>query len=341
MEEVKMKEKTLSETLVSVIIPVYNVGFYLREALDSVISQTYRHLEILIIDDGSTDQSGAVCDRYAKRDPRIKLYRQENRGLSAARNVGLDHAAGDIIAFLDSDDAYREDAIEKMLHEMYIHQADIVVCGFSCHDTLGHMTPVYGNHGSAVIDRNESYRKIIDRHIDTAPWNRIYKRKIWEDLRFPEGRVFEGTFTVFEVFGRAKKVAVTGDKLVMHRRRPGSICNTYSLKNIEDSYYAARHYLSFVEKCTPLLCSVEKLNRIKAGKIHELITSYFIYIRKEPYDKDGRAALKVLIDRAVEEAGLNKCDLADRAAYYFSNVSPEMAALSYTGLRKAKSFFSK
>ena len=118
-----------SIVLVSVIVPVYNVLPYLRESLDSVINQTYKDLEIIIVDDGSTDGSDAVCEEYAK-DSRVKVIHQKNHGLSAARNVGLDIARGDYIAFLDSDDVYLPDMIQTMVEGIQKSQADVVVCGF-------------------------------------------------------------------------------------------------------------------------------------------------------------------------------------------------------------------
>ena len=121
--------------LVSVIIPVYNVAPFLNEALDSVIHQTYTNLEILIIDDGSTDESGEICDKY-KRDQRVQVIHQENRGLSAARNIGLDMMTGDIVAFLDSDDKYNKDYISRLLISMEQHGSDITICKFSNHKTL-------------------------------------------------------------------------------------------------------------------------------------------------------------------------------------------------------------
>ena len=117
------------EPLVSVIIPVYNVVHYLREAIDSVINQTYKNLEIIIIDDGSTDGSSGVCDQYLS-DPRITVIHQENRGLSGARNTGLSAITGEYVAFLDSDDAFYPGMIQTMIMEIKKNNADLAVCGF-------------------------------------------------------------------------------------------------------------------------------------------------------------------------------------------------------------------
>ena len=139
-----MKQRSM-EGLVSVIIPVYNVRPYLNEALDSVLDQSYENLEIIIIDDGSTDGSSELCDEYGKKDARICVIHQDNRGLSAARNAGLDHMTGDLVAFLDSDDAYDPEYILTMLSAMYPQNAafsepvDVVVCKYTVHYSTGEM----------------------------------------------------------------------------------------------------------------------------------------------------------------------------------------------------------
>ena len=167
--------KAMNNTpLVSVIIPVYNVAPYLREALDSVIYQTYTNLEILVIDDGSTDGSGAICDEYARRDSRIRVVHQENKGLSTARNIGLDMMTGDIVAFLDSDDAFDHRMVEVMLNEM--HHADIAVCGFSVHRGMMRMHPKESRNRRRILSRTEALREIMNGRMETAPWNKLYKK---------------------------------------------------------------------------------------------------------------------------------------------------------------------
>ena len=125
--------------LVSVIVPVYNVLPYLREALDSVINQTYKNLEILIVDDGSTDGSGEVCDEYLS-DPRVIVIHQENKGLSGARNTGLDRMTGEYVAFIDSDDAFKPEMIERMLETITRNKAEMSICGYYACETNSHMT---------------------------------------------------------------------------------------------------------------------------------------------------------------------------------------------------------
>ena len=125
--------------LVSVIMPVYNVEAYLSEALDSVINQSYDNLEIIVVDDGSTDGSGKICDEYAEKDERIRLIHQKNSGVSSTRNAALDAATGDFVIFIDSDDAYDPDYVTTMLDAMIENDADMVICRFTVHTTTGVM----------------------------------------------------------------------------------------------------------------------------------------------------------------------------------------------------------
>ena len=132
----------IAETpLISIIIPVYKVEPYLRKCLDSVVQQTYRNLEIILVDDGSPDSCGAICDEYATKDERITVIHQENKGLSAARNAGLDIATGDYIQFVDSDDWIEPDALATVLSIAEDHHVDIVCFGFNKHLPSGEILP--------------------------------------------------------------------------------------------------------------------------------------------------------------------------------------------------------
>ena len=145
-----------NSSLVSVIIPVFNVQPFLSEALDSVIQQTYRNLEIILIDDGSRDGSEEICDEYARRDERIVVIHQKNKGLSAARNAGLDIMSGNAIVFLDPDDAFQPDYIKAMMTEMICQEADLVICKYALLNSTGKMTKNDSKQGqNYTIERKE------------------------------------------------------------------------------------------------------------------------------------------------------------------------------------------
>lgn len=241
----KLKEND-SDVLVSVIVPVYDVEKYLRQCIDSIIHQSYRNLEILIIDDGSSDGSGKICDIYAGRDSRIKVFHTENRGLSAARNLGLDHANGTFISFIDSDDWFELDAIKAVIDVAKSSEAD-VVC-------FKHVTEYQGTRKLFKIktkhkNQNTDYSKFFigktimeeyckGLYIDFGAWNKIYNKDCFSGIRFPEGRNFEDIATIYNVMLKATKVACISNRLIHYRARRQSITRSHDLKNISDYWWA-------------------------------------------------------------------------------------------------------
>ena len=170
--------------LVSVVIPVYNVLPYLGECIESVIKQTYHNLEIINIDDGSTDGSQEICEKYQIQDKRIGVVHQTNQGLSAARNTGLDYMHGDIVAFIDSDDAFLPNAIDEMVRAMNETGADIVMCGFYCCKTTKHMFPSQSRKEFKVhhdlISSTKALKYIIDGKINVNVWNKVYRKELFD-----------------------------------------------------------------------------------------------------------------------------------------------------------------
>lgn len=325
--------------LVSVIIPVYNVRPYVAEALDSVIFQTYENLEIIVIDDGSSDGSGAICDEYARRDRRIQVVHQKNKGLSTARNVGLNQMTGDIVAFLDPDDAYDHRMIEIMLKEMNKQKADIVICGFSTHKTKGRMKPKTAkriNKKSRVLSKSDMQMEILNAHFESAPWNKIYKKAIWRDLRFPDGYVYEGTYIVFDIFEKAERTVIINESLIMYRNRPGSISNTCSVKNIHDAEYAYDHFIAFVEEHIPDLFSRVQSERLRQAHVRGMMADYMKYSCKYPGDLQGRNTLREMLVKAREETGLKHCSMPVRLGYYPVLLCPRLCMPLYDSYRAVR-----
>lgn len=220
--------------MISVIVPVCNVEPYLRKCLDSVVGQTYRDLEILIIDDGSTDKSGRICDEYAERDERVKVFHTENRGLSAARNLGLDNATGDWIGFVDSDDWIEPDMYEALLRKAEETEADVVECG--CYTDYTTKTIEHPAILKTVTDK-EAVEALIRNEIRTQVWNKIWKRHLFNEIRFPEGRSFEDVATTYKLIRGA---TVTGIPETYYHwiQRESSISQSHDRQNLVD-YWSA------------------------------------------------------------------------------------------------------
>lgn len=208
----------MAPALVSIIVPVYNVAPYLGECLDSIVGQTYGNLEIIVVDDGSTDGSGSLCDEYAKRDGRIRVIHQPNRGLSAARNAGLDTAKGDYISFVDSDDAVSPVFIEALLSA----GADVAQCA-SCRSLVEFrrvgLHPVFDGLSNLEASERMQFDSTGDA---TVVWNKLYCRRLFEGIRFPEGKQHEDEFVTYKVLWNAHWVAVTGVPLYYYRQRTTS-----------------------------------------------------------------------------------------------------------------------
>ena len=183
--------------MISVIVPVYNVEPYLRKCLDSIIGQTYRDLEILIIDDGSTDQSGKICDEYVALDGRIKVFHTDNRGVSAARNLGLDNAEGGYIGFVDSDDWIESDMYEVLLKRAEETGADVVECGWV--RELPNRSEVRRRQELQLSHLSAVEALVCSKFSDNA-WNKIWKSRCFSNIRFPEGRIYEDIATTFSIY---------------------------------------------------------------------------------------------------------------------------------------------
>lgn len=187
----------MENTLLSIIVPVYNVELYIRKCLDSILNQTFREYELILVDDGSTDQSGAICDEYALKDNRIVVIHKENEGQSTARNCGIKASSGKYITFIDSDDEYGtkstiEENIKFMLADdtVDILQYPTLWSGEGRESLLSQKKQIY-------ICDGESFRGVFRNIITTTAWDKIYKRNLLDKVQFPVGRIFEDTFLLW------------------------------------------------------------------------------------------------------------------------------------------------
>lgn len=219
--------------LVTIIVPVYKVEEYLSRCVDSILSQTYTNLEILLINDGSPDNCGEICEEYAKLDNRIRVVHKKNGGLSDARNVGLELAKGDYITFLDSDDWIHSEYI-KMLYEILSStQSDISICNFVktsvenvSVNNLNTEEVVYSN-----IEALEQMYGELNIQIITA-WGKLFKKGLFDNIRFPVGRIHEDEFTTYKLIYKANKIVLTNAELLYYWQRNDSIMGTgFNLKH--------------------------------------------------------------------------------------------------------------
>ena len=217
--------------LVSIIVPVYNVEKYVKKCIDSILNQTYQNIEILVIDDGSTDNSKIICDELANRDKRIRVFRKENGGLSSARNYGIKRAHGKYLMFIDSDDYISQNTITNMVENS--QNADLVICNFLKVDTDG-------NKLQQEPDLNEkqiwNYGEFWNHYFGqywgycVVAWNKLYKRELFKELKYPLGKIHEDEFIIEPLIEKCNKIVALEDRLYFYVQRNGSITHN-GLKN--------------------------------------------------------------------------------------------------------------
>ena len=218
-----------SKGLVSVIIPVYNVEQYLDECVQSVLCQTYRNLEIILVDDGSTDRSGVICDEYAQKDDRVRVIHKKNGGASSARNVGLDNAKGDYIYFLDSDDWLDYSALEKMLNPLLNSKADFSFCeAYAVDEKSGEVSKKnYAYHRDYGIDNSKTcfVEMLQNKEFHVAVWMILYRSAFLmkHAIRFYEGIMYEDCIFTFQVYRKADSIAHVHEYLYHRRYRKNSV----------------------------------------------------------------------------------------------------------------------
>lgn len=235
--------------LVSVIVPIYKVERYLARCVDSILNQTYRKLEVILVNDGSPDNCGKICDEYAEKDLRIKVVHKENGGLSSARNAGLEIATGNYIAFVDSDDFISPLMLKIMVDKLEENSADLCICGFQHADENGTFLPqsTEGVITDGVMDRKAAFER-LDGHYVVA-WNKLYKKELFADLRFAEGRIHEDEFIMHYIFDKCKTIVTVSDMFYFYVQQSGSIMNSsYSIKRLDGARAALDRYLFFKNK---------------------------------------------------------------------------------------------
>ena len=196
----------MDQPLISVIVPIYNAELYIRQCIDSIINQTYRNLEIILVDDGSPDNCPAICDLYASKDDRVRVIHKENGGQAKAKNIALDIASGDYIAFVDSDDWLELSAYEEMISFSLNQGLDIVYCvpneitNERISGTRYHYYP-----DKTVCDARLVLIRMLKNEISSESWLSVCRKHCWEGIRFPEGRIFEDIATSYLLLTNAER----------------------------------------------------------------------------------------------------------------------------------------
>ena len=223
--------------LISVVIPVYNVEEYLDRCIESVINQTYKNLEIIIVDVGSTDNSGNLCDKWANVDSRIKVYHKENAGLSSARNFGIKKSTGEYIAFLDSDDFLNLSFYEKLLNYLKKSKSSIVISGVMSFSNINEIKKHNQEEFNLEILEGLDKFKYLEKGkvLDTVlASNKLYRKELFKEIHYPEGKIHEDAFIIHYLLDLSKRIVYTNEKLFYYFKRSNSITSTYNLKRLDE-----------------------------------------------------------------------------------------------------------
>lgn len=304
-------EISIMNKLISIIVPVYNVENYLRRCLDSLINQTYKNLQIILVDDGSKDNCPSICDEYAKIDTRITVIHKKNAGVSAARNSGFDIAEGDYIGFVDSDDYIHPEMYEFLIKAIEEYDADLSLVWYESvyeGESNKNLLNTYQDYKvGKVYDNNEDivmalYNKKF--RINVGPWNKLYKKRIFDNLKYPTDKIRgEDEAVIHIILSLCNKAVVLENKMYYYFKRKGSVMNSNNPQIYIDQINALKDRVIFfinhnyssalnmaVKQFYQFTCFV--IFKIFKGDIKSLAAKDIISINKEVYDITGISKYK-------------------------------------------------
>lgn len=269
----------MNEPLISVIVPVYNAGAFLDQCIESIVAQSYRHLEILVVDDGSGDGSGEKCDSWAATDERISVIHQPNGGHSAARNTALDTMSGELVIMVDSDDVLHPHFVSTLLELQQQHEADIAV---------GAYVPFYGDKpefpaaGTPQVRHYNQHEALLavfyQQGLTHSPWGRIFKASLFHDIRFPRGIIYEDLAIIYPLLKQCSHVVTTSQVLYGYRQHDSNSMRVFSPRRAD-----------VLDVCEQLEARVVQHDRqyLKAVR-SRLLSAYFNILLLSSQDKSGQ-----------------------------------------------------
>ncbi len=254
--------------MISVLVPVYNVEKYLRRCLDSILAQTYTDYEVVLVDDGSTDQSGALCDAYAAEHDCIRVIHQKNAGLAQVRNVSVAAARGEYITFVDSDDAVEPQLLETLMRDLRETGSDISICSWSEVSDDGARTELSWDHkekGFQVWETDQAVRSLLyQKGIDNNMWGKLYASAVLKDVVFPAGKIYEDIAVAYQIFLKAKRVCYRPEALYRYTCNTSGISQSVFTPKRMDLIDMAEGMYSDVEKRFPDYRSAARSRLLRA-----------------------------------------------------------------------------
>lgn len=270
------------EKKISIIIPIYNVEKYLPACVESILQQTYKNLEVILVDDGSPDRCPVICDELAQKDGRIRVIHQKNKGLSGARNTGIDNAQGDYLIFVDSDDTVEQTLVEELYTYAEKWNCAIVACGRNYIFEDGQIVCKIAHDESKVYGFEEAMQEMNSfRLFDMSAWAKIYRKELFEDIRFPEGKLSEDYYIMYKLFDKAQTIGYVAKPLYNYLQRQSSISRNKKINH--DFADAAKKQMEFLDDKYPQMSVLGHTAYASAN-----LTVYDFYLKngvKCPKDK--------------------------------------------------------
>lgn len=322
--------------LISVIVPVYKVEDYLYRCVESIVNQSYKNLEIILVDDGSPDKCPQMCDEWIKKDSRIKVIHKDNGGLSDARNAGLDIASGEYISFVDSDDWISKNYIEKLYHSIIANNADISEC--NVYYAYGEELSAYNNDSAFFYENNKSVMEayIRDYHIKTVVWNKLYSIDLLSSIRFEKGKLHEDEFFTYLVLSKVDRLAHINEYLYFYRQRSDSIMGqsqSFAIHNL-DSIEGCSNRALYVKENYPDLYFYELRNmtNLCIGQYEMLLSSE----KKDYYPHAKREIKKYKKLFKWDLNSFSRLTYKEKTKVFFSSISLAMYARFDLLLKKVR-----
>ena len=314
---------------ISVIVPVYNVEKYLPQCLDSLVNQTLKEIEIILVNDGSTDNSEIICRAYAEKDCRVKVYSKPNGGLSDARNYGLRMATSKIVGFVDSDDYIDHDMFQVLLEKKERSNAEIAVGGVKMATNDGKVYMVRSVEEETILNRHDAMKELLkSKKILNSVCNKIFNISLFEQIEFPVGKLYEDEYVTYKLFDQANRVAMTNQVFYYYRSSPNSITHKAFSEREFDRIYASQIKVNYIQQAYPDL--VQYAQRYLVYDCVMAMSKMTEY--KKSYDKLTRDNIRKYL-KCFMQGDYSK---GTKAFALIASISPRYSVLVFDKMKRIK-----
>lgn len=279
---------------ISIIVPIYNVEKYLQRCIDSILKQTFKDFELILVDDGSPDKCGEICDEYKKKDSRVRVIHKENGGLSDARNAGLDIAKGDYIGFVDSDDFINKNMYQVLYEAIINTRAEVSQCKFKYFSNESEIKEInYGDEEYKLYRNTEAIESVIENEIlNVNVWNKLYSRHLFKDIRFPKGKIHEDEFVTYKLFFYSNRICYVNKELYYYFNNSQGIMRSNSILKKLDWIEAIEERNEFLLNTA----EIDLYNRSNKNLFFNLVKYKYI-LKNNNYINDNGKYIKLIDDK--------------------------------------------